>query len=128
MQEQTIAAKKFATGGILVAAPALSVAVPAAGNASPSPPLSRLGGVASTNPTIPPAAPATSPQFSESQAAPLQIYIGDATLTPASFVDFTSVFRSTAIGNGIGTNFGGIPFGNTLKKEKKGIDRELDIR
>ena len=45
--------------------------------------------------------------------SPLQIHIGSATITPVGFMDFTSVFRSTNTGAGIGSNFGGVPFKNT---------------
>jgi hypothetical protein len=45
--------------------------------------------------------------------APLQLHIGDATITPIGFVDFTTVFRSNTTGSGIGTSFGSIPFSNT---------------
>lgn len=46
-------------------------------------------------------------------AAPLQLKIGDATIQPVGFMDFTAVFRSAAAGTGIGTNFGSIPFNTT---------------
>jgi hypothetical protein len=83
---------------------------------TPTPVLPRLGEVASTTAMVPPApaAPAAKGgQFSEEPASPLQIHIGEATLTPVGFMDFTSVFRSTGTGNGIGTNFGSVPFSNT---------------
>src|SRR5215471_5501616 len=44
----------------------------------------------------------------------LQIHIGSATITPVGFVDAISVFRTTNVGSGIGTNFGSIPFENTI--------------
>lgn len=44
--------------------------------------------------------------------SPLSISIGNSTLTPLGFVDATYFLRSTAVGSGIGTNFGGIPFNN----------------
>ncbi|MBV8833812.1 MAG: hypothetical protein JO108_31825 [Acidobacteriaceae bacterium] len=43
----------------------------------------------------------------------LSISIGDTTFTPLGFVDATFFGRSTNVGSGIGTNFGGIPFNNT---------------
>jgi hypothetical protein len=43
--------------------------------------------------------------------SPLQFHIGDAYITPVGFMDFTSVWRSRDGGSGIGTNFGGIPYG-----------------
>ena len=41
--------------------------------------------------------------------SPLSIRIGDATITPLGFVDFTMFGRTTNVGSGIGTNFAGIP-------------------
>ncbi len=46
--------------------------------------------------------------------SPLSFKIGVADFTPGGFLDFTSIFRSTNVGSGIGTSFGGIPFNNTL--------------
>ncbi len=60
--------------------------------------------------TIPP------PQAPAGQeTAPLQFKIGSAYVTPIAFIDFTGVYRSTAPGTGIGTNFGSIPYGNTTQ-------------
>jgi len=101
---------------------------PAASAANPAPASSTgvrsLGEVASTTPILPPSAPlpALSPiagnsAQSDNAASPLQIHIGDATITPVGFMDFTTVFRTTDVGSGIGTNFGGIPYNNaTLGK------------
>ncbi len=44
--------------------------------------------------------------------SPLSFKIGNADFTPGGFVDITSVNRTTNVGSGIGTNFGGIPFNN----------------
>lgn len=57
------------------------------------------------------AAPPPAPPADET--SPLQLKIGDAYITPVGFMDMTSVSRSTNPGTGIGTNFGGIPYGNT---------------
>jgi hypothetical protein len=46
--------------------------------------------------------------------SPLQFRIGIATFTPVGFIDATSVFRTVNTGNGIATNFGSIPFENTI--------------
>ena len=46
--------------------------------------------------------------------SPLGITIGNTTFTPLGFVDFTWFGRSTNVGSGIGTNFGGIPFNNNV--------------
>lgn len=45
--------------------------------------------------------------------APLSFRIGAADFTPGGFLDFTSVYRSTNVGSGIGTSFGSIPAANT---------------
>jgi hypothetical protein len=89
-----------------------------------------LGEVASTTPIIPPAppvAPALSAtpsisgapmgnaaQVNGAEPSPLQLKIGDAYITPVGFMDFTSVYRSSTNGAGIGTNFGNIPYGNVF--------------
>ncbi len=49
------------------------------------------------------------------EAAPLQLHVGTATITPVGFMDFTSVWRSNDGGSGIGTNFASIPYGNTFQ-------------
>ncbi len=81
--------------------------------------------VASTTPMIPsmpvsmasPVVPTVSAQDRPAESSPLQLRIGDAYITPVGFMDFTSVFRSHAAGGGIGTNFGGIPFGNVFQNK-----------
>ncbi len=47
------------------------------------------------------------------KASPLSFKIGIADFTPLGFVDFTTVYRSTNVGSGIGTNFAGIPYSNS---------------
>ncbi len=47
----------------------------------------------------------------QEELAPLQFKIGSAYFTPIGFMDFTGVWRSKDNGSGIGTNFGGIPYG-----------------
>jgi hypothetical protein len=87
-----------------------------------------LGEVASTHPMIPQAqrkaenaiAPIGGGSISvasinkaggtKEETSPLQFHIGDATLTPVGFMDFTSVFRSKTAGGNIGTSFGSIPY------------------
>ena len=49
----------------------------------------------------------------ETASSPLSIRIGSAEFTPGGWVDFTSIFRTTNVGSGIGTSFGSIPFSNT---------------
>jgi hypothetical protein len=59
-----------------------------------------------------PAAPA--PQ-GEPPSSPLQFKIGDATVTPVGFMDLTNTWRSTNAGTSYQTNFGSIPYFNTLQ-------------
>ncbi|HEY7388304.1 MAG TPA: hypothetical protein VH640_07330 [Bryobacteraceae bacterium] len=58
-----------------------------------------------------PAPPAATQDIPES---PLQVHIGDATFTPVGFVDVTNTFRSTNSGANLATNFGSIPYNNTV--------------
>jgi hypothetical protein len=78
----------------------------------------KLGEVATTSPVLPTApaplpAPAASGNAADEAPAPLQLKLGNASITPIGFMDMTSVTRSTNPGSGIGTNFGSIPYGNT---------------
>jgi TolA-binding protein len=94
-----------------------------------------LGDVASTTPIIPqgvaPSAGAAQPPkpqqpisvgenpLSKSAEAvsttPLTIHIGDtASITPVGFMDLTNTFRSTNSGANLATNFGSIPYNNTV--------------
>ena len=62
-----------------------------------------------------PGTPAASPaQKGDDEVSPLQLKIGSAYITPVGFMDFTGVWRSHDGGSGIGTNFAGIPYGNTF--------------
>jgi hypothetical protein len=54
-----------------------------------------------------------SPQGGEAPA-PLQVKIGETTITPIGFMDMTEVFRSADSGSGIGTNFGSIIYNNNF--------------
>jgi hypothetical protein len=45
--------------------------------------------------------------------SPLSFKIGAADFTPGGFLDFTSIFRTTNVGSGIGTSFGSNPYSNT---------------
>lgn len=81
-----------------------------------------LGEVASLSPVLP-VAPlhdaanaiglGQSGQAPEKNESPLGFRIGGATFTPSGFADFISVTRSSNVGSGIGTSFGGVPFENT---------------
>ncbi len=50
--------------------------------------------------------------------SPLSFRIGNADFTPGGFVDITSINRTTNVGSGIGTSFGGIPYSNTLPQAR----------
>ncbi|MGA2599932.1 MAG: hypothetical protein ABSH09_23420, partial [Bryobacteraceae bacterium] len=88
-------------------------------------PKESLGDVASLTPIVPsggsgtPATgglPSITPQAPGSGAdmeAPLQVHLGAVTIMPVGFMDFTSAWRSTNPGSGIGSNFGSIPYLNT---------------
>lgn len=77
-----------------------------------------LGTAAWANGPDPAPAPDPSPDPAQGQTttpapSPLQFHIGEATITPVGFMDFTAVFRNAAAGSGIGTNFGSIPYNTT---------------
>ena len=56
------------------------------------------------------AATASNTQSDQGDQSPLFFKIGGAEFSPLGFLDFTSVYRSTDVGSGIGTSFGSIPF------------------
>ena len=94
----------------LGAAPSESVAAPAATSEaiSSATPISSSAAASMT--------PAANPaQKGDDEVSPLQLKIGSAYITPVGFMDFTGVFRSHDGGSGIGTNFAGIPYGNTFQ-------------
>ena len=47
--------------------------------------------------------------------ATLYFRIGNATFTPSGWVDFTTYYRSTDVGSGLGTTFQAIPYSNTVQ-------------
>jgi hypothetical protein len=59
-------------------------------------------------------APASDMAADDTKDSPLSFRIGAAEFIPGGFVDFENVFRSTNTGNIAATNFGGIPFSNTV--------------
>jgi hypothetical protein len=67
-----------------------------------------------TTPSVTGANASASDMAQESKESPLAFRIGAAEFTPGGFVDFENVFRSTNTGNIAATNFGGIPFSNTV--------------
>lgn len=85
-----------------------------------------VGKVASTRPIIPlgalkpaaiplpmPPASEVPPQSVDEAPSPLQIHLGDATITPVGFMDLTNTWRSTNSGASLKTNFGNFPYNNT---------------
>ncbi len=89
-----------------------------------------LGDVASTSPMIPQSKKNTENAITSSavgsptihmgatpgggdETSPLQIHIGDATITPVAFMDFTSVYRNHDTNGSIATNFGNIPYASS---------------
>src|SRR5262245_15924340 len=50
----------------------------------------------------------------EAKPSPLSLRIGTAHITPVGFMDFTAVIRDRNVGSSIATNFGAIPFSNTV--------------
>lgn len=101
-----------------------ATAAPAEPAAAPAPVVKGIGQIASATPMVPPAPapapvpftpPAASPapeQAAADQTSPLQIKIGDSTITPVGFMDLTNTWRSTNAGSSLQTNFGSIPYNN----------------
>lgn len=92
-----------------------------------------LGDVASTTPYIPPAAvaPLAKPAVTAAQAAggapgnpceappdtnavPPYLRIGSVCVVPIGFLDATTVWRNENTGSSIGSNFGSVPYNNTV--------------
>ncbi|HEX7363442.1 MAG TPA: hypothetical protein VF283_23370 [Bryobacteraceae bacterium] len=57
---------------------------------------------------------ADSGQRPQHKPSPLSISIGNTTFKPFGFIDATIFGRSSNVGSGIGTNFGSIPFNNSV--------------
>jgi uncharacterized coiled-coil protein SlyX len=47
-------------------------------------------------------------------SSPLEFHLGNAIFKVGGFLDATAFFRTTNVGSGIGTSFGGIPYSNTV--------------
>ena len=81
-----------------------------------------VGQIASTAPVLPPLPAVTTsgtplpvPQAAAAEPpSPLQIKLGEATITPVGFMDLTNTYRSTNAGSSLQTNFGSIPYNNTV--------------
>ena len=50
----------------------------------------------------------------EGKPSPLRFRIGRVDITPVGFMDFTGVIRDGNVGSGISTNFGAVPFHDTV--------------
>jgi len=106
----------------------LEATIKTAGSSSDRAKPFNVGQVASTSPVIPlgiapkpaaipsamPVAAAAPQKPGEQGASPLQIQVGEATITPVGFMDLTNTFRSTNAGTSLQTNFGSIPYNNTI--------------
>src|SRR5579863_10101697 len=102
-----------------------AAAAPAEPAPTPAPAVKAIGDVAGATPMVPPTPsptpvpftpPAAAPPAAQAAAAdtsPLQIKIGDATITPVGFMDLTNTYRSTNAGTSLQTNFGSIPYNNS---------------
>ncbi|HZS47626.1 MAG TPA: hypothetical protein VFC63_21335, partial [Blastocatellia bacterium] len=67
------------------------------------------------------------------QDQPIALTLGNTTITPVGFVDFTTVYRTTNSTNATATNFGAIPFnnqvqGHTSEMRLTGQDSRFGIR
>jgi hypothetical protein len=101
-----------------VAAPSAPAVPAATGVALPA--SKGIGEVASITPVLPPVpihaslVPPLPQATTASEPNPLQIKIGEATIQPVGFMDLTNTFRSTNAGTSLQTNFGSIPYTNTI--------------
>jgi hypothetical protein len=82
--------------------------------------------IASTTPmALPPAAPAPMPAATanppQAQAAapaessPLQLKLGNVTIMPVGFMDFTTFWRDKDAASSMGSNFGSVPYNNAVQ-------------
>jgi len=77
-----------------------------------APPVSNTA--AAPSPVFPAAAPRMSPQAAQAApaSAPLQLKLGDISITPVGFMDMTATWKDKNAGGSLGTNFGSIPYNN----------------
>jgi hypothetical protein len=68
---------------------------------------------ASGSPKLDTPLPAPAPQAATG-GNPLQLQIGNVSIMPVGFMDMTAVWRNENAGSGIGSNFGSIPFSNSV--------------
>ncbi len=67
-------------------------------------------------PAAPDALPGAAPlaQASSPEVGPLNFRIGSVAFTPSGHMEFAAVVRDRAVGSGIATNYGSIPFADTV--------------
>jgi hypothetical protein len=58
--------------------------------------------------------PVPVPQAAAPNTNPLQLQIGNVSIMPVGFMDMTAVWRNENTGSGIGSNFGSIPYSNSV--------------
>jgi hypothetical protein len=65
---------------------------------------------------VPDVTPSIEPVRQTQPAAdsPLSLRLGKVSVTPYGFLELTTTIRDKDVGSGIGTNFGGVPFSNTV--------------
>lgn len=107
--------QRFLTWCVGVAVAGLTSGIPAQAAAQDHHAAAPPAGAVSTTTGGPNAADSSAPSASPQTAptSPLAIHVGDADLLIGGFMDMIAVTRSTATGNGLGTNFGGFPFATT---------------
>lgn len=54
------------------------------------------------------------PATDDTKPSPLRFRIGTVDITPVGFIDLTAVVRDRNLGSGIGSNYGGVPYNNTV--------------
>lgn len=82
-------------------------------NVAPTGPAPTPPAAASTSPTPQPSPPPA--QATSAPESPLQLRIGQASITPVGFMDITNTWRSTNAGSSLQTNFGSFPYNNVLQ-------------
>jgi len=86
----------------------------ASGPSAADPKQVALGEPSTSQPSVDPLVLNTQAIAEQEKPSPLSFRIGTAQVTPFGFVDFTTVIRDKNMGSGIGSNFGAVPFSNTV--------------
>src|SRR5262249_49669831 len=94
---------------------ALHIAAAASGDASQTAaPADRQPATTAEAPSVQPTAAELIRKAPADESSPLSIRIGKVSVTPYGFVDLTAILRDKDIASGLSTNFGSIPFSNTV--------------